>query len=142
VQPCYRGAWARKLEQDIEAGLYPPPETSPTSAVPTLRDVVNRHLRDVSSTHKGHAVKVDILRRIVDGHKQMAPVAYRWRWQARHGDHNQDIRDARLAQITMRGAMVNPGTVCRELSLLNRVFIVTRNLPFGQWERSLPRMPR
>ena len=74
--PAIVAVWARKLEQDIEAGLYPP-ETSPTPAVPTLRDVVNRHLLDVSSTHKGHAVEVDILRRIVDGHKQVAPVAYR-----------------------------------------------------------------
>lgn len=41
----------------------------------------------------------------------------------------QDIaeyRDARLAQTTMRGAVVNPGTVCRELSLLGRIFIVAR----------------
>ena len=36
--------------------------------------------------------------------------------------------------------MVNPGTVYRELSLLGRVFIVTSNLPFGQWERPLPRV--
>ena len=75
--PAIAAAWARKLEQDIEAGLYPPPETSPTPAVPTLPDVVDRHPRDVSSPHKGQAAKVDILRRIVDGPKQVAPAAYR-----------------------------------------------------------------
>lgn len=75
--PAIAAAWARKLELDIEAGgLYPPPETSPTPAVPTLRDLVDCYLRDVSSTHKGHAMEVDILRRIVDGHKRAAPAAY------------------------------------------------------------------
>ena len=120
--------WAHRLELAIEAGTYPPPDAPPPA--PTLREVIDRYLRDVSVRHKGHAVEVDILRRIADGHKRRALPPLINADKPITEITAQDIaayRDRRLAQITMRGAAVNPGTVRRELSLLGRVFIIARD---------------
>ena len=140
--------WAHRLELAIEAGTYPPPEGPPPA--PTLRDVIERYLRDVSVRHKGHGVEVDILRRIMDGHKRRALPPLINADRPIPEITAQDIaayRDGRLAQITMRGAVVNPGTVRRELSLLGRVFIIARD-EFGVCQANpaekvkLPKEPR
>jgi len=144
--------WATKLELSIEMGLYPPadaPEAPAKEAAPSLRSVIERYLSTVSTRHKGYAVEVDVLRRIIDGHKR-GPGPLLDADKPITDVTPQDIvsyRDKRLAQITMRGAPVNPGTVRRELSLLGRVFTVAKD-EFGVCQSNpcatvkLPKEPR
>jgi integrase len=137
-------SWAHKLELSIEAGEYPPANSTVprhNTAVSfeqqcnvakkqemTLRELVHQYTAKVSVRHKGYAVEVDTLRRIMDGSMGRKPLI----------DADQPIssytpqqfsqyRDDRLAQVSIRGSLVNDGTVRREMSLLGCVFKAARD---------------
>ncbi|MHB1268160.1 MAG: site-specific integrase [Acidithiobacillus ferriphilus] len=125
-------AWARKTESAIESGTYLT-ETAVSPAVdipviPTLREVVAQYITKVASKHKGLAVEVDILRRLVDGRKGEKPILDADKPITSYTSRDiSEYRDSRLAQVSFFGTPVGTGTVRRELSLLGRVFIVARD---------------
>lgn len=118
--------WARNLEGQIERGEYRPEEEKPAPQRPkTLRDAVSYYLSTVAPQHKGYRHEKDVLLRMMEGHKkwQAAPLIDADKPITEIGSPDiVQYRDRRLAQVTMRGALVNPATVRRELSLLSRVF--------------------
>lgn len=125
-------AWARKTETAIESGTYVPQkgESPPeaTATVPTLREVVAQYIEKVATKHKGLAVEVDILRRLVDGRRGEKALLDADRPITSYTSRDiSEYRDSRLAQVSFFGTPVGNGTVRRELSLLGRVFIVARD---------------
>jgi integrase len=156
-------SWARKIEADIDAGIYKlgakarlgdgmagstENSTADIPVAPTLREVITHYISKVSTKHKGLAVEVDILRRLVDGRKGEKPLL-----DADKPITSYTSRDiaaymnSRLAQNSFFGAPVGAGTVRRELSLLGRVFIVARDEWFMGNENpvakvKLPKVPK
>ena len=125
-------AWARKIETAIESGTYLVEKTASPAVdipeLPTLREVVAQYTAKVAVKHKGFAVEVDILRRLVDGRKGEKPLLDADRPITSYTSKDiSEYRDSRLAQISFFGTPVGNGTVRRELSLLGRVFIVARD---------------
>ena len=135
-------SWAHKLELAIEAGEYPPATNvsfeqqgglSPTvlSHLPaqemTLRELVHQYTAKVSAKHKGYAVEVDTLRRIMDGSMGRKPLIDADKPLSSYTPQQfSQYKEDRLAQVSIRGSLVNDGTVRREMSLLGCVFKVAQ----------------
>lgn len=131
-------SWAHKLELAIEAGEYPPASIASGQHTTvsfeqqcdvdkkqemTLRELVHQYTAKVSVRHKGYEVEVDTLRRIMDGSMGRKPLIDADRPISSYTPQQfSQYRDDRLAQVSIRGSLVNDGTVRREMSLLGCVF--------------------
>lgn len=111
-------AWARKVESDMDRGLFVDQSDGRETS---LADLITLYLREVTANRPGadsRCAETNRLKRFLREERALCAHAVIYLTP----EHFEDYRDRRLAQpIGERGRTIAPGTVKRELTLLKRV---------------------